>query len=105
MTRLERTSVAALMLLTTATVAAQNAPDLIIHNARITTQAGVAGEPSAVAVKGERIVAVGSDAAMLALRASSTTVIDAQRRRLIPGLNDSHLHPTREARYYAAELR
>lgn len=96
---------AAWVLLFGAIVSGQDAPDLIIHNAQITTQARAAGEPSAVAVKGERIVAVGTDATVLALRAASTRVIDAQRRRLIPGLNDSHLHPTREARYYAAELR
>lgn len=96
---------AALVLVSHAIAGAQDAPDLIIHNARITTQVRRAGAPSAVAVKGERILAVGSDAAMLGLRAAATVVIDAQRRRLIPGLNDSHLHPTREARYYAAELR
>ncbi|BCS32654.1 amidohydrolase [Luteitalea sp. TBR-22] len=105
MKRLTRASLAAVLLSTTAVVRAQDVPSLIIHNARIATQAPVAVGPSAVAVKGEKIIAIGSDAAMLALRAPSTTVIDAQRRRLIPGLNDSHLHPTRAARYYAAELR
>jgi predicted amidohydrolase YtcJ len=105
MSRLDRGALAGLVLLATITIGAQDTPDLIIHNARVTTQAGVSVDPSAVAVKGERIMAVGSDSAMLALRGASTTVIDAQRRRLIPGLNDSHLHPTREARYYAAELR
>jgi predicted amidohydrolase YtcJ len=102
---LHRGAVAALFLVTTAAARAQDAPDLIIYNARITTQAASAREPSAVAVKGEKIVAVGSDRDMLAMRAPSTTVVDGQGRRLIPGLNDSHLHPTREARYYAAELR
>ncbi len=106
MIRLHRGAVVVLLCLGTAAVEAQDAADLIIYNARITTQAGRdRQEPTAVAVKGETILAVGSDQDMLALRAVGTTVVDAQRRRLIPGLNDSHLHPTREARYYAAELR
>jgi predicted amidohydrolase YtcJ len=100
-----RGAMAALLLLATTAGSAQDPPDLIVYNARITTQARDAVPPSAVAVTGETIVAVGSDRDMLGLRAPSTTVVDAQGRRLIPGLNDSHLHPTREARYYAAELR
>lgn len=102
---LHRGAVVVLCLVATATIWAQDAPTLIIHNARITAQAGGSVEPSAVAVQGETILAVGSDLDILALRAPSTVVVDAQQRRLIPGLNDSHLHPTREARYYAAELR
>jgi predicted amidohydrolase YtcJ len=88
-----------------AAVEAQGGADLIIYNARITTQASGVQSPSAVAARGGKILAVGSDQDVLALRAARTTVVDAQGRRLIPGLNDSHLHPTREARYYAAELR
>jgi predicted amidohydrolase YtcJ len=105
MTRLPRGALAALLFLTAEVASAQDIADLIIHNARITTQAQGGAAPSAVAVKGEKIFAVGTDREILALRGSATTVVDARRRRLIPGLNDSHLHPTREARYYAAELR
>ena len=83
----------------------QGQADLIVHNARITTQAGGGSEPTAVVAGGGKILAVGSDPDMLRWRGPRTTVVDAQGRRLVPGLNDSHLHPTRAARYYAAELR
>ena len=104
-THLHHGAVVVLLLMAFAAVEAQDGADLIIYNARITTQASGVQSPSAVAARGGKIVAVGSDQDVLALRAARTTVVDAQGRRLIPGLNDSHLHPTREARYYAAELR
>ena len=105
LTRLIAGVVAALVGLVIVTAAAQDTAELIIVNARVTTQAGRVDEPTAVATRGQTIVAVGSDPEILALRTPRTTVIDAHGRRLIPGLNDSHLHPTRAARYYAAELR
>lgn len=98
-------ALAASLLLASGGAMAQEIADLIIHNARITTQAGHAGQPSAVAVKGGHILEVGIDDKVLALRGPETLVIDARNRRLIPGLNDSHIHPTREARYYSVELR
>ncbi|QSX73857.1 amidohydrolase [Lysobacter arenosi] len=100
-----RGAVAPLLLLVPAAVTAQELADLVIYNAEVTTQASGSPEASAVAVKGEKILDVGSDQKILALRGPQTKVVDAEGRRLIPGLNDSHLHPTRQARYYAAELR
>ena len=93
------------LLLAAGSVSAKELAELIIHNAKVTTQSGAVGEPTAVAVRGGHILDVGTDEKILALRDRKTRVIDAQGRRLIPGLNDSHMHPTREARYYAAELR
>jgi predicted amidohydrolase YtcJ len=104
MVHLHRNALAASLLMISAAAGAREIADLIIHNAKVTTQAD-GGEKTAVAVKGEKILDLGSDEAMLALRGAQTTIIDANGRRLIPGLNDSHMHPTREARYYAAELR
>jgi len=100
-----RVALAAALLLAGGGAAAQEIADLIIHNARITTQTGHINPPSAVAVKGGHILEVGNDDKVLALRGPETLVVDARDRRLIPGLNDSHIHPTREARYYSVELR
>lgn len=100
-----RAALAASLLLAGGGAAAQEVADLIIYNARITTQTGHITPASAVAVKGEHILEVGNDDKMLALRGPKTLVVDARDRRLIPGLNDSHIHPTREARYYSVELR
>ena len=54
-----------------------------------------AGKPwaQAVAVAGDRIVAVGSNADVLALRGPQTKVIDLAGRMLMPGFVESHIHP------------
>jgi hypothetical protein len=80
-------------------------PDLIVHNAKVTTLQGGAGEAQAFAVRGERITAVGGEAEIMGLRAANTRVIDAGGRRVVPGLNDSHFHIVRGGRDYNLELR
>jgi predicted amidohydrolase YtcJ len=68
------------------------AADLVVTNARIWTADPARPEAEALAVIGERIVAVGSTAEILAWRGAATRVVDAGGRRLLPGFNDSHLH-------------
>ncbi len=80
-------------------------PSLIVHNARITTQNPSQPSAQAVAVRDGLIFRVGSDEEILALRGENTRVIDADDRRLIPGLNDSHTHVVRGGRFYNLELR
>jgi hypothetical protein len=93
-------------LLCTAHGAAQPEPaDLILHNAKVTTLSDAQPEAQALAVRGEQVVAAGTEADVMQLRGDKTRVIDAGGRRVIPGLNDSHLHATREGRFYNAELR
>ena len=46
----------------------------------------------AVAVKGNRIIAVGSNSKILNLEDKNSNVIDLQNKTLIPGFVDSHLH-------------
>ncbi len=74
--------------------AAQSRPaaDLIITHAKVWTVDPQRPQAASVAVLGERIVAVGSDAAVGAWRGPKTRIIDAQGRRLLPGFNDSHVH-------------
>ena len=73
--------------------------DLIVYNAKIATQNLAQPEASALAVKRGRIYAVGSDAEILALKDNNTRQIDADGRRLIPGLNDAHIHVLNERNY------
>jgi predicted amidohydrolase YtcJ len=73
--------------------------DLILHNAQITTQNLAQPEASAMAVKRGRIYSVGSDAEILSLKDNNTRLIDADGRRLIPGLNDAHIHVLNERNY------
>jgi predicted amidohydrolase YtcJ len=85
--------------------AAQTSPDLIVHNAKVTTLQRDGHEAQAFATRGEKIVAVGGEADIMGLRGANTRVVDAGGRRVIPGLNDSHLHLVRGARDYNLELR
>lgn len=78
-------------------------PDLILHNGRITTLDSKYPEAKNLAIKDGRIVGV--DDAESYQRGPITKVIDLNGRRVIPGLNDSHLHVIRAGLYYNMELR
>ena len=67
-------------------------PDLVITHARILTMDAAAQRAGAVAVQGGRILAVGTDAQILALVGPQTRVINAQGRSLLPGFVESHMH-------------
>jgi predicted amidohydrolase YtcJ len=73
---------------------ARPAADLIVTHANIYTVDRQHPRAEAVAVIGERIVAVGSRAEIDAWRGAATRVIDAHGRLLLPGFNDSHVHFT-----------
>jgi len=66
--------------------------DLMLIHAKVWT--GDANRPTAeaVAVLGDRIFAVGSNAEIGGLRGARTKVIDAGGRLLLPGFNDAHVH-------------
>lgn len=82
----------------------QAAPELIVHNAAITSFDNQ--KFSAFAVEDGRFSAVSADdKAILAMKGKDTLVIDANKRRLIPGMNDSHLHVVRGGRFYNLETR
>lgn len=73
--------------------------DLIIFNAKISTGSLNKPEASALAVKRGRIYAVGTDTEILELKDNNTKIIDADERRLIPGINDAHTHILNERSY------
>ncbi len=66
--------------------------ELIITNARALTLDPERPRAEAVAVRGERILFVGSERSALELRGPQTTVFDAEGKTLLPGLIDSHFH-------------
>ena len=80
-------------------------PDLILHNGLITTLDSAKPQAEAVAIQNGRFVAAGTDSEIVKLRDSKTQVVDVGRRRVIPGLNDSHLHLIRGGLSYNMELR
>lgn len=78
---------------TTGVPQAPSAPaDLVIVNARVYTVDSGQREAQAVAIRGDRLVVVGSTAEALAHRGPSTQVIDAGGRAIVPGLHDAHGH-------------
>jgi predicted amidohydrolase YtcJ len=79
--------------------------DLVVRNARITTQDESRPSAAALAVLDGEIVAVGEDADVSKLIGERTRVINAKGRRLIPGLVDSHSHFLRSGLSYTRELR
>ena len=70
---------------------AQNA-DMILHNGKILTVDKSFSTAEAVAVSGNKILAVGSNADVLKLKGPSTEVIDLKGKTVVPGLIDSHRH-------------
>src|SRR5438270_9839473 len=81
----------------------ERSADLILHNGKITTLDPKYPEAKNVAIKDGRIVGV--DDAESYERGPNTKVIDLKSRRVIPGLNDSHMHPIRGGLNYNMELR
>jgi predicted amidohydrolase YtcJ len=81
-----------------------NAPDLILYNGKITTFDDAHPEVSALAMTGERITAIGGKELFNAVN-DKTRRIDLKGRRVIPGLNDSHMHVIRGGLSYNLELR
>lgn len=67
------------------------APDLIVTNARVFTNERTQPWAEAVAVKGQRVVAVGTAADVGATAGAGTRVIDAGGRVLVPGFNDARV--------------
>jgi predicted amidohydrolase YtcJ len=79
--------------------------ELILHNGKIATQDDRRSVAEAAAVRGGKFVAVGSDREVIRLRGDTTRMIDLNKRTVIPGLNDSHLHLIRGGLNYNMELR
>ena len=71
-------------------------PDRILVNALIWTGDSARPAATALAIRGDRIIAVGDDATIRALAAEVTVVEDVGGRRVVPGFHDAHWHlPTR----------
>jgi predicted amidohydrolase YtcJ len=83
-----------LFILAAAAAGARAAPDLILHNGNVVT-----GDPHftvarAVAVEDGKVSAVGTSEGVLATKDDGTVLIDLGGRLVLPGLIDSHVHPT-----------
>lgn len=81
------------------TALSAQAPDLIVHHAKVVTVDPQFRIVQAFAVRGDRIVAVGTNKEVLASKGANTKVVDAGGRTILPGLIDSHVHAAGASMY------
>ena len=75
-------------------IAAAQEADLILHHGKIVTVDKDFTIRQALAVKGDRLIRVGANEEVLKTQGASTVLIDLQGKMVLPGLIDSHSHPT-----------
>jgi predicted amidohydrolase YtcJ len=84
--------------LTLAIIGAQSAAaqeaDLILHHGKIVTADKEFTIKQALAVKGDRLIRIGTDQEVLKTRGAATAIVDLAGKMVLPGLIDSHTHPT-----------
>lgn len=74
--------------------------DLILHNGFVWTVDDVKPQAEAIAIHGEQIIKVGSNAEVLKMRNANTRVIDLQGTFVVPGFNDNHVHFASAAQFF-----
>jgi predicted amidohydrolase YtcJ len=68
--------------------------DLAIVNGKIVTVDSRFSIAEAVAVRDGRIVAVGTNNEIKKFTGENTRILDIKRKTMLPGINDSHIHPS-----------
>jgi predicted amidohydrolase YtcJ len=69
-------------------------PDLLVINAKIVTVDPHFSIAQAMSIKDGKVLATGTSEQLLPARAASTVVFDAGGKTILPGLIDSHVHPS-----------
>lgn len=82
-----------------------NIPDLVLINGKISTLATDHPHVSAIAIKDGKILSTGNDSDIMRTANDRTKIINLNKRRVIPGLNDSHTHLIRGGLNFNMELR
>jgi len=73
--------------------------DLVLHHGKIVTVDDKFTVAEGLAIKGDRILVVGTNADVLKLAGAKTEKIDLKGKTVLPGLADSHVHPTAASVY------
>ena len=84
----------AVLLFASALPARAQEADLILHNGKVVTVDGKFSIHQALAIRGDRILRVGSNKEVLETKGSHTRLVDLGGKTVLPGLIDSHVHPT-----------
>ena len=78
--------------------------DVIFHGGIVLTIDGDLSVAQALAIKGDRIVAVGSDQDVMAWKGEGTVLIALDGRTLMPGFVDAHTHLLNDAGQFGTDL-
>ncbi|MEP6919568.1 MAG: amidohydrolase [bacterium] len=70
----------------------ESAADLVFRNGNIYTVTKQKPKAEAIAIKGDRIVFVGSNSAVQKYVGEKTRVVDLQGKTVVPGMTDAHHH-------------
>ncbi len=88
---------------------ARQTPDLILHNGNVITIDTRQPRAEAIAIAGDRILAVGSNSEILGLAGSGTKKLDLGGSTVVPGFIDAHTHVAysgrRHLRFVDCDLR
>jgi predicted amidohydrolase YtcJ len=79
--------------------------DMILFNGKVHTIAKQKEKVTAVAIKDGQFIAVGTDAQVMTFAGPDSRIIDLENKRVVPGINDSHIHLIRGGLNYNLELR
>lgn len=79
--------------------------DMILFNGKIHTIAKHKTEITAVAIKDGKFIAIGHDSEVMNFSGSSTKLVNLDKKRVVPGINDSHIHLIRGGLNFNLELR
>src|SRR5262245_4008410 len=74
--------------------------DLILHHGFIWTVDEVKPQAEAIAVRGDKIIKVGGNEDVLALKGERTRLIDLKGAFVTPGFNDNHIHFANAASFF-----
>lgn len=104
MRRITANLVMALVLLTgvNASFRASETATLIFHNGNVLTMETDLPVAQALAIGGDRVLAVGDDQTVLALADEATQIIDLEGKTLMPGFVDAHTHLFNDAAHWGA---
>src|SRR6185369_1607394 len=86
-------------------VAQQSPPEVVFSNGKIITVDERFSIAQAVAIRGGRILATGTNQEIAQLAGPNTRRIDLKGKAVIPGLIDNHMHLLRAGSTWAKELR
>ncbi len=79
--------------------------DIILFNGKVHSFNSETPNSTAVAIKDGKFIAVGTDSAVMEFASEATQMIDLLQKRVVPGINDSHIHLIRGGLNYNLELR